>query len=179
MKWLLRHGIYIPIFTVWKYLVGGIYQRGDLKLKSAPFSPVCRSSAPLSPPSECRIPLRGYFPLSVGSVCRSPSVQFYLPLSVQDPPLWVVPPLTPLCRSLSLCRSIYPPLCAGSPSVGSSCSLLSVQVPLSLSTPPFCAGSPVEGTPPLPLVCRYLSLPPTLCRSPPPPPPWIVPPPPL
>ena len=25
---------YIPVFTVWKYLVGGIYQRGDLKLKS-------------------------------------------------------------------------------------------------------------------------------------------------
>ena len=36
MKWLLRHGI--PIFTVWKYLVGGIYQRGDLKLKSVKIS---------------------------------------------------------------------------------------------------------------------------------------------
>ena len=84
--------------------------------------------------------------------------------------------------SLSLCRSIYPPLCAGSPSVGSSLSLslcaglplsvqvylppffvqdpplwvvpplsLSVQVslPLSVQVPPpspsFCAGSPLCG----------------------------------
>ena len=29
---------YIPVFTVWKYLVGGIYQRGDLKLKSVKIS---------------------------------------------------------------------------------------------------------------------------------------------
>ena len=34
MKLLSRHGIHIPVFTVWKYLVHGIYQRGDLKLKS-------------------------------------------------------------------------------------------------------------------------------------------------
>ena len=44
LKWLLSHGILShlrfwmitesPVFTVWKYLVGGIYQRGDLKLKS-------------------------------------------------------------------------------------------------------------------------------------------------
>ena len=29
---------YIPVFTVWKYLVGGIYQSGDLKLKSVKIS---------------------------------------------------------------------------------------------------------------------------------------------
>ena len=29
---------YIPVFTVWKYLVGGIYQREDLKLKSVKIS---------------------------------------------------------------------------------------------------------------------------------------------
>ena len=29
---------YIPVFTVWKYLVSGIYQRGDLKLKSVKIS---------------------------------------------------------------------------------------------------------------------------------------------
>ena len=33
MKLLLRHRIF-TVFTVSKYLVGGIYQRGDLKLKS-------------------------------------------------------------------------------------------------------------------------------------------------
>ena len=39
MKLLLRHGIQdIPVFTVWKYLVSGIYQRGDLKLKSVKIS---------------------------------------------------------------------------------------------------------------------------------------------
>ena len=29
---------YIPVFTVWNYLVGGIYQRGDRKLKSVKIS---------------------------------------------------------------------------------------------------------------------------------------------
>ena len=45
-------------------------------------------------------------------------------LCVQDPPLWVVPPPPPppfslLCTGLPLSLSL-PPLCAGSPSVGSS-----------------------------------------------------------
>ena len=130
MKWLLRHGI--PIFTVWKYLVGGIYQRGDLKLKSVKIS----VQGPFKPPSVCRFPLSWYLPLSLLCAGLPPpvtplwvqdppqrvlpplsrfrvqvplSVQFYLPLSVQDPPLWVVPPLTPLCRFLSLWRSSTPP----------------------------------------------------------------------
>ena len=176
------------------------------QLVLAPFSPVCRSSAPCHPPLSAGSPSEGTSPSqsvpcagpplcavlstpfcagspSVGSSSSDSSVQvplsveiFYppppapcagspsggsspsqpilcagrfslcvsslslcryiYPLFVQDPPLWVVPSLS-LCKSLSLCRSIYPPLCAGSPSVGSSRSLLSVQVPLSLSTPLF------------------------------------------
>ena len=39
---------------------------------------------------------------------------------VLSPPPPPPDPADSVCRSLSLCRSIYPPLCAGSPSVGSS-----------------------------------------------------------
>ena len=95
---------------------------------------------------------------SVGTCPFLSCVQVFRPLSpppplcVQDPPQRVVPPLSrfcvqvplSLCRSPSLCAglpTLPPPLCAGSPSVGSSLSLC-VQVP-----PSLCAG------PPPPSVC--------------------------
>ena len=54
VKLLPRHGIYPCIFSVWKYLVGGINQRRNLKLKSVKISARFRGpQSKLGIPSVC------------------------------------------------------------------------------------------------------------------------------
>ena len=58
---------------------------GSPSMGTCPFLSCVQVFRPLSPPSECSIPLRGY-PLSRFRVQVPLSVQFYPPLSAQDPP---------------------------------------------------------------------------------------------